>query len=153
MVKIDVDKYLKSDESYYSFVIGVAKRAREITEEQLRKMKDLSEQEKTKNTVIDRTKQLPEELSTKPVRLAIEDIRAGRCRLDIESAEKVLEQEEQERIQKLLEHQRALEGVEVPEGKPAEEEAEAETGETAESAQAAEGETEQDGGEAEGEIF
>ena len=102
MVKIEVDKYLKSDESYYSFVIGVAKRAREITEEQLHKMKDLSEQEKTKNTVIDRTKQLPEELSTKPVRLAIEDIKASRCRLNIESVEEVLEREEQER---------ALEGV------------------------------------------
>ena len=111
MVKIEVDKYLKSDESYYSFVIGVAKRAREITEEQLHKMKDLSEQEKTKNTVIDRTKQLPEELSTKPVRLAIEDIKAGRCRLNIESVEEVLEREEQERILKLMEHQRALEGV------------------------------------------
>ena len=111
MVKIDVDKYLKSDESYYSFVIGVAKRAREITEEQLHKMKDLSEQEKTKNTVIDRTKQLPEELSTKPVRLAIEDIKAGRCKLNIESVEEVLEREEQERILKLMEHQRALEGI------------------------------------------
>lgn len=111
MVKIEVDKYLKSDESYYSFVIGVAKRAREITEEQLHKMKDLSEQEKTKNTVIDRTKQLPEELSTKPVRLAIEDIKAGRCRLNIESVEEVLEREEQERIRKLMEYQRALEGI------------------------------------------
>jgi DNA-directed RNA polymerase subunit K/omega len=110
MVKIDVDKFLKPDESYYSFVIGVAKHAREITEEQLHKMKELSEQEKSKNTVIDRAKQLPEELSTKPVRLAIEDIKMGKCHLDIESAEKVLEQEEQERIQKLLEHQRALEG-------------------------------------------
>lgn len=111
MVKIDVDNFLKPEESYYSFVIGVAKRAREITDEQLRKMKDLSEQEKTKNTVIDRTKQLPEDLSTKPVRLAIEDIKAGKCHLDIESAEKVLEQEEQERILKLMEHQRALEGI------------------------------------------
>ncbi len=110
MVKIDVDKFLKPDESYYSFVIGVAKHAREITEEQLHKMKELSEQEKSKNTVIDRAKQLPEELSTKPVRLAIEDIKMGKCHLDIESVEKVLEQEEQERIQKLLEHQRALEG-------------------------------------------
>ena len=110
MVKIDVDEFLKPDESYYSFVIGVAKRAREITEEQLKKMKDFSEQEKTKNTVIDRAKQLPEELSTKPVRLAIEDIKTGNCHLEIESAEKVLEKEEEERIQKLLEHQMALEG-------------------------------------------
>ena len=90
MVKIDVDKILRDDESYYSFVIGVAKRAREITEEQLKKVKELSELDKGKSTVIDRSKQLPEELSLKPVRLAVEDIKAGRCHLAIESATEVL---------------------------------------------------------------
>ena len=102
MVKIDVDKILGKDESYYSFVLGVAKRAREITDEQLKKVKELADQDKGKNTVIDRAKQLPEELSVKPVRLAIEDIKAGKCRLEIESATEVLRREEQERIQKLM---------------------------------------------------
>ena len=107
MVKIDVDKILRDDESYYSFVIGVAKRAREITEEQLKKVKELSELDKGKSTVIDRSKQLPEELSLKPVRLAVEDIKAGRCHLAIESATEVLRQEEEEHMQKLLTQQKA----------------------------------------------
>lgn len=107
MVKIDVDKFLGQDESYYSFVLGVAKRAREITDEQLKKMKELSELEKNKNTVIDRAKQLPDELSAKPVRLAVEDIKGGRCHLQIESATEVLRQEEAEHMQKLLDHQKA----------------------------------------------
>ena len=106
MVKIDVDQILGKDESYYSFVLGVAKRAREITDEQLKKVKELSDQDKGKNTVIDRAKQLPEELSMKPVRLAIEDIKAGKCRLEIESATEVLRREEQERIQKLMAQQK-----------------------------------------------
>jgi DNA-directed RNA polymerase omega subunit len=106
MVKIDVDKILGKDESYYSFVLGVAKRAREITDEQLKKVKELSDQDKGKNTVIDRAKQLPEELSMKPVRLAIEDIKAGKCHLEIESATEVLRREEQERIQKLMAQQK-----------------------------------------------
>lgn len=107
MVKIDVDKVLGPDESYYSFVLGVAKRAREITDEQLKKMKELSDLEKNKNTVIDRAKQLPDELSAKPVRLAVEDIKNGRCHLEIESATEVLRQEEAEHMQKLLDHQKA----------------------------------------------
>lgn len=106
MVKIDVDQILGKDESYYSFVLGVAKRAREITDEQLKKVKELADQDKGKNTVIDRAKQLPEELSVKPVRLAIEDIKAGKCRLEIESATEVLRREEQERIQKLMAQQK-----------------------------------------------
>ena len=106
MVKIDVDQILGKDESYYSFVLGVAKRAREITDEQLKKVKELADQDKGKNTVIDRAKQLPEELSMKPVRLAIEDIKAGKCRLEIESATEVLRREEQERIQKLMAQQK-----------------------------------------------
>jgi len=106
MVKIDVDQILGKDESYYSFVLGVAKRAREITDEQLKKVKEISDQDKGKNTVIDRAKQLPEELSMKPVRLAIEDIKAGKCRLEIESATEVLRREEQERIQKLMAQQK-----------------------------------------------
>ena len=106
MVKIDVDKILGKDESYYSFVLGVAKRAREITDEQLKKVKELSDQDKGKNTVIDRAKQLLEELSMKPVRLAIEDIKAGKCHLEIESATEVLRREEQERIQKLMAQQK-----------------------------------------------
>ena len=106
MVKIDVDQILGKDESYYSFVLGVAKRAREITDEQLKKVKELADQDKGKNTVIDRAKQLPEELSMKPVRLAIEDIKAGKCHLEIESATEVLRREEQERIQKLMAQQK-----------------------------------------------
>ena len=106
MVKIDVDQILGKDESYYSFVLGVAKSAREITDEQLKKVKEISDQDKGKNTVIDRAKQLPEELSMKPVRLAIEDIKAGKCRLEIESATEVLRREEQERIQKLMAQQK-----------------------------------------------
>ena len=69
MVKIDVDKILGKDESYYSFVLGVAKRAREITDEQLKKVKELSDQDKGKNTVIDRAKQLPEELFAELIEL------------------------------------------------------------------------------------
>ena len=57
--------------------------------------------------MIDRSKQLPEELSLKPVRLAVEDIKAGRCHLAIESATEVLRQEEEEHMQKLLAQQKA----------------------------------------------
>lgn len=106
MVKIDVDKILGKDESYYSFVLGVAKRAREINDEQLKKVKEIIDQDKGKSSVIDRTKQLPEELSMKPVRLAVEEIKAGKCHLEIESATEVLRREEEEHIRKLIAQQK-----------------------------------------------
>ena len=56
MVKIDVDKILGKDESYYSFVLGVAKRAREI---------------------IGGAMPLIDTKETKPLSIAIEEINRG----------------------------------------------------------------------------
>ncbi len=99
MVKIDVNKVLGPEESYYSFVLGVAKRAREITDEQLKKVKEVTEVDRGKNTVLDRVKQLPEELSMKPVRLAVEELKNHQYELEILSPEEVLQQEAEEERQ------------------------------------------------------
>ena len=143
MVKIDVDKILGKDESYYSFVLGVAKRAREITDEQLKKIKEISDQDKGKNAVIDHTKQLPEELSMKPVRLAIEDIKAGRCHLEIESATEVLRREEEEHMQKLLAQQKAESHSAVLMSEEEDDESEEESEEEAEDGAESDTETEE----------
>ena len=69
-----VANFIKKDDSYYTFVVGVAKRAR-----------DIAEQSEDNHIILDK----------KPVKIAIEEFGAGKCKLRmVEHKEEELPEEE-----------------------------------------------------------
>ncbi len=79
MLRPAISEILKGDASYFSLVIGVAKRAREITDEVESIKKDLIERNNGK---------LPSDLGSnryflqaKPVKLAVEELKDEKYRL------------------------------------------------------------------------
>ena len=79
MVNIDVNKVLGEENNYYGFVMAVAKRAREISDTQFKNTREYIEADKTKTNTLDKMRQIPQEYLVKPVRLAIEEFRDGKC--------------------------------------------------------------------------
>lgn len=70
MLRPAISQLITKDESYYSLVVAVAKRAREISDEMLSKPKDSEE----KNT-----RQAPSEFVS-PVKVSVAEFASGKCR-------------------------------------------------------------------------
>ena len=86
MLRHSITKLITKNESYYSLVIGVAKRARQITEELYEENEKEKNKEVKENTAIatnhefNKVKEEPSEMK-KPVQLAVDDIASGRYKI------------------------------------------------------------------------
>lgn len=86
MLRPAITQLITKNESYYSLVIGVAKRARQITEELYEENEKEKNKEVKENTAIATNHEfnkVKEELSEmkKPVQLAVDDIASGRYKI------------------------------------------------------------------------
>ena len=86
MLRHSITQLITKNESYYSLVIGVAKRARQITEELYEENEKEKNKEVKENTAIatnhefNKVKEEPSEMK-KPVQLAVDDIASGRYKI------------------------------------------------------------------------
>ncbi|MBS6445228.1 MAG: DNA-directed RNA polymerase subunit omega [Ruminococcus sp.] len=86
MLRPAITQLITKNESYYSLVIGVAKRARQITEELYEENEKEKNKEVKENTAIatnhefNKVKEEPSEMK-KPVQLAVDDIASGRYKI------------------------------------------------------------------------
>ena len=86
MLRPAITQLITKNESYYSLVIGVAKRARQITEELYEENEKEKNKEVKENTAIatnhefNKVKEEPSEMK-KPVQLAVDDIAIGRYKI------------------------------------------------------------------------
>ena len=86
MLRPAITQLITTNESYYSLVIGVAKRARQITEELYEENEKEKNKEVKENTAIatnhefNKVKEEPSEMK-KPVQLAVDDIASGRYKI------------------------------------------------------------------------
>lgn len=84
MLRPAITQIITKNESYYSLVIGVAKRARQITEELYeRNAKELSREPKdslTANHEFVKTYKEDNEIK-KPVKMAVDDLASGRYKI------------------------------------------------------------------------
>lgn len=70
MLRPAISQLITKDESYYSLVVAVAKRAREISEEMLAKQKETD----------DKTAKQPVGEFVSPVKVAVSEFASGKCR-------------------------------------------------------------------------
>lgn len=86
MLRPAITQLITKNESYYSLVIGVAKRARQITEELYEENEKEKSKEVKENTTLatnhefNKVKEEPSEIK-KPVQLAVDDIASGRYKI------------------------------------------------------------------------
>lgn len=86
MLRPAMTQLITKNESYYSLVIGVAKRARQITEELYEESEKEKNKEVKENTTLatnhefNKVKEEPSEMK-KPVQLAVDDIASGRYKI------------------------------------------------------------------------
>lgn len=86
MLRPAITQLITKNESYYSLVIGVAKRARQITEELYEESEKEKNKEVKENTTLatnhefNKVKEEPSEIK-KPVQLAVDDIASGRYKI------------------------------------------------------------------------
>lgn len=86
MLRPAITQLITKNESYYSLVIGVAKRARQITEELYEESEKEKNKEVKENTTLatnhefNKVKEEPSEMK-KPVQLAVDDIASGRYKI------------------------------------------------------------------------
>ncbi len=85
MLRPAITQLITKNESYYSLVIGVAKRARQITEELYQESEREKSREVKENTLatshdFTKYKEEPSEIK-KPVQLAVDDIASGRYKI------------------------------------------------------------------------
>lgn len=85
MLRPAITQLITKNESYYSLVIGVAKRARQITEELYQESEKEKNKEVKENTLatshdFSKFREEPSEIK-KPVQLAVDDIASGRYKI------------------------------------------------------------------------
>ncbi len=84
MLRPAITQIITKNESYYSLVIGVAKRARQITEELYAESVKESQKETKENTVVNSHEFTKKDTSAEvknPVKMAVDDFASGRYKI------------------------------------------------------------------------